>query len=485
MSALPAAGAGAGLGARTRRILASGALYGLADMLVLGVGGFLLLPLYTHALTQSDFGRFIAVKANLDLLTTVLHCGLVSAASRVYFDHCGDGRQARYMGGVLVLFGLWLCVVSALLLAGGVPAWQWLSPQVPAWPYLGWCLVLAALAFLSSLGTTWLRLEGQARAFAGTQLLAAGVLAAAAFVALRGLGLGMSGILLAIGLSSAVGALTLLGKLGRRPSLRLSAQQARETLHYALPVLAGLLAYFVLNRINTLVLQRHVSVEEVAVFGLAQQLAMLVGIASAAFGKALQPAVWGADAAQAPVLMRRMSLLLVALMLAVATPILLFAGDIVRLVAPRSYQGAHPVLLLLVLASFAYALSLASDTVLLYHRRPRLSACVTTGGAALSAGLGLWLIPRHGALGAAAAMLGAFTVLTLLSYALARSVGGARYLLPLLLALATAAAVAMLASWLQGAGLGPMAALGLKSAVAAAVLGLTGQACVRSGLFKH
>ncbi len=467
-------------GARARGILASSALYGLADMLVLAVGGFLLLPLYTRALTQADFGRFVIVKANLDLLTTVAHFGLASAASRLYFDHRREGRAAQYMGGVLTLFGVLLAALLAVLALLGQPLWQWLTPEVPAWPYLGWCVLLAAVAFLSSLGTTWLRLDGQPLAFAGVQLLAAGVLVVVAFLGLQWLHLGLTGVLLALLSSSVVGALALPAKFGRQWPLGLDPQQARETLHYALPALSGLLAYFVLNRINTLILQRHVGMEQIAVFGLAQQLGMLVTVAATALGKAPQPPVWGADARHAPMLIQRMVYTLLGVMLGVVTLILLFAAELLALVAPQAYQAAQPVMLMLVLATFGYALSLGSNTVLVYFRRPRLSAAITIAGASLCTLLGLWLIPRHGTEGAAMAMLGAFTAVTLLSYALARRLGGPAYLGALLGTMAAAAAVAGLAAWLHGAGLPVAATLGLKLAAATAMLGLA----ARTGTFK-
>ena len=67
----------------TRRLLSSTALYGIADIAVMAVGGFLLLPLYTRTLTQTEFGTYVAVRTNIDILTYLLHFGLVSAVARV------------------------------------------------------------------------------------------------------------------------------------------------------------------------------------------------------------------------------------------------------------------------------------------------------------------------------------------------------------------------------------------------------------------
>ena len=51
-----------------------------------------------------------------------------------------------------------------------------------------------------------------------------------------------------------------------------------ESLRYAIPVVLMYVAYFVLNRFSTLVLQRHAPVAQIAIFGLAQQLATIVTV---------------------------------------------------------------------------------------------------------------------------------------------------------------------------------------------------------------
>ncbi|HSX55873.1 MAG TPA: hypothetical protein VLG14_11285, partial [Sphingomonas sp.] len=91
---------------RIRQLLTASALYGVADMLVLGVSGFLLLPLYTHALSQSEFGTYVIVKANIELIGYLIQFGLLSAAGRLYFDHRGGGDPRRYMNSILKFFVL-------------------------------------------------------------------------------------------------------------------------------------------------------------------------------------------------------------------------------------------------------------------------------------------------------------------------------------------------------------------------------------------
>ena len=456
----------AGILPNTRQILTASVLYGAADMLVLAVGGFLLLPLYTRQLTQAEFGAYVIVKTNIEILSFVLHFGLVSAVARVYFDYRKSGQHIDYLNSVVLLFGIILLTAVSLLALWGDRAWALLSPGVPASPYLWYCVAISAMAFAASLGSTWLRLEGRARAFTFLQVATAALLGAAAFINLKVLRLGLPGLLLALFASSMLSAAALPWLFGARFRLTLRWVHLRTSLHYALPIVAGLLAYFVLNRASTLILQRHVSVEQVAVFGLAQQLAMLVTIAGAAFGKAMQPAVFSADSTHAPDLMRRSARVLIVGMLCVTCLVLLFASNIVAVVAPPSYRDSHEILLILIVAAFVYSFSLISDTALLYHRRPKSSAAVSIAGAVLSASLGLWLIPQYGLHGAAIAVAVAFLAVTLLSHALAYRLTGHSYLRSMTLALGAACGVAAVAAWIERLDPPLAISIGIKIAVA-------------------
>ena len=442
-------------------------LYGIADVIVMAVGGFLLLPLYTRILSQAEFGTYVIVRANTEIFSYLLYFGLPSAVARVYFDYKKAGQQVAYLSSVLVFFGLNLLLCGVLLALWGSDLWALLSPSTPADPYLAYSVAIAAMGFVSALGSLWLRLDGRAKAFAALQVATSLVLAAGAVLNLVVFKLGLPGLLLALLASSACAGLVLPWLLGRGFRLRLQWAHIQDSLRYAGPILVGYVAYFVLNRISTLVLQRHVAVDQIAVFGLAQQLAMILTIAATAFAKAQQPAVFAAEPAQAADVLARSGALLRGLMLGVTCVLVLSASDLFRLMAPKSYASGFEILLILLVANFAYSFSQVSDTALLYHRRPKTSVLVSIGGAVLAAGLSLWLVPAYQLTGAALAIAGTFTAMTLFSHWLAWRITGQSYLAPMLWSLAVAAALALFAAWLAHQGLSTLASAGAKVGAAA------------------
>lgn len=458
----------------TRRLLSVTVLYGAADVAVMAVGGFLLLPLYTRTLTQAEFGTYVAVKANTEIFTYLIFLGLPSAVSRVYFDYRKTGQQAAYISSVLMFFGLCLLVLLAMLFLWGDHLWSLLSPSIPSDPFLAFSVGLAAIGFLSTIGSLWLRMEGRAKAFALVQVGSAAVLAGIAIVNLVALELGLPGLLWALLASTAAGAMLLPWLLGRNFRFGIQWEHIRNSWTFAGPSLLIYMAYFLLNRISTLILQRHVPMEEVAVFGLSQQLAMIVTVAAGAFGKAQQPMVFGAEPADALRLLDRAGRLLRAMMLAITGLLLLFSDELLTLTAPSSYSNGLPILLILLLANFANSFAQMSDTALMYYRRPRASVYVAIFGALLSVCTSLLLVPRYHSMGAAVAIAATFTAMTLLSHWLAWRVTGQSHLLPMIGGLAVAVGLAAVAAWLPGLGWPAMLTISLKLVLFASLSGAIG-----------
>jgi O-antigen/teichoic acid export membrane protein len=438
---------------KTHSLLRTTIIYGVGDVIVLAVGGFLLLPLYTRTLSQHDFGIYVVVRANVEIFTYVLYLGLPSAAGRLYFDHRSSGAHVQYLSSILTFYLLSCAAFVGLLGFFGDAVWAFLSPTTPAAPYLWFCVALAAVSFLSALGTLWLRMEGRPTAFALVQVGASLVLVAAAVVNMVVLHLGLVGLLLALLISSVGAALVLPVLFGTRyrPVARL--EHITESLRYALPVVIGYVAFFILNRFSTLILQRHAPLADIAIFGLAQQLSTLVSVVATAFGKALQPEVFGADAAHVMEVVRKSAAIHIALMFCVTLGVVLFASEIFRLVAPASYNSGEGLLAILAIGSLIYSFGLISDTALMYYRRPNLCLAVTLLGAGASALLNFWLIPRFHLMGAAVAILSAMLVRNVCGHWLFRRQTGESYFATMVAAVLGCAAFAFLAARLQESGL--------------------------------
>lgn len=457
----------------TRKLLSNAVVYGFADAVVLLVGGFLLLPLYTRALSQDEYGIYVIIRANIEIFTYVLYFGLPSAVSRVYFIYKEKNEHFAYLSSILLFFLLTSTLTGIVLLLEGYRIWAWLSPTAPANPYLYYTVAIAAVGFFPAIGTMWLRLDGRAYAFATVQISAAAILAISVCVSLLIFHMGLRGLMMGLLISAGCSALVLPVLFRNRFRPLINWSHIRLSLKYAVPILVGYIAFFVINRISTLILQRYVPLAEMAVYGLGQQLAMISTIASTAFGMAMQPAVFAAGADKINDILRRSANVLLGLVMALSTVLIMFSAEIFALIAPHGYAGGSQIMSIMLISNFVNSFNLITNSALLYFHRPNTAAGISIAGAVSAAFLGAWLIPRYHLPGAAFASLLAVVALTLLGRALSSRVSGFSGFVPMLASTGLMIFVAVAAWSLTLLGLTMPVILAVKAGCSLAVFALS------------
>jgi O-antigen/teichoic acid export membrane protein len=399
-----------------KRFITGALLYGVADMIALAVGGFLLLPIYTRLLSQEEFGAYVVIKANIELFAFMLYMGLPSAFSRVYFDYDNPRKRMEYLNSILFFYLLTTLFFGAIVFFFGSRIWKLMSPETSVYPYLYYAFAISGISFFGAMSTTWLRNEGRVLAFCAIQVFAALSIAISALFCLITLQLGLSGLLISLLIGAIIPAAFLPFIIKSHFILNIKWEYISKTMKYAIPMMIGYIAYFGINRINIFILQRYSELREIAIFGLAQQLAMIVSIASVAFGKVFQPKIYSTHESSLLNLAKNAGDLLIILMCALAGLLILFSPEIFYFAAPKKYGDGYIIFIALVIGNYVYSCSLISDSIILYHRLPNLSLLVTAAGSIFSIISSIILVPILGVNGAALSILGAFIFGTSISH---------------------------------------------------------------------
>lgn len=171
-------------------------------------------------------------------------------------------------------------------------------------------------------------------------------------------------------------------------------------------------------RIDQVMLQFFRTPAEVAVMAVSSKLTeawyfVPVAIVSSAFPAIVR--LNQTDAEKGREAVRRLYSQLSALTLAAAAFVTLFADPIVLLLYGTAYQAAADVLVIQVWCAVFMAYGIASGSWLIARKQGVLNLQRNLLGAGVNIGLNLYLIPRHGALGAAWSTLAAFAVAYLVS----------------------------------------------------------------------
>jgi O-antigen/teichoic acid export membrane protein len=217
----------------------------------------------------------------------------------------------------------------------------------------------------------------------------------------------------AAGLVYALGMHWLRKNLRAVPKVEPAPPEWRKLLSFSIPVLFLRLLNFLIAQSDIIVMGIFRPAAEVGVYTIASRLAAAVGMSTDSLGASLAPSFAGLSGKQDTEALRRLfhtSTRWICLLGTFVGLTLLLGGPSILGVFGRAFRGGYPVLCLLVAGQMFGATFGANGMLITMSGHPRVNlfnaAVFGTGNLALM----FYLIPRYGALGAAAATAG-FTVI--------------------------------------------------------------------------
>jgi O-antigen/teichoic acid export membrane protein len=391
-----------------KRLFRDSILYTLSTILTRGAA-FILLPIYTRALSPEEFGLLDYLAALGAIAAIVVTLEIMQGLARHIPEHLEDPRKKRdyastclwFVFGVYTTMLVLVCAFStqlaALLL--NAPGKADLL-RLAAWSY--W------VAGMLNVVHGQLRWELKAATSALLSLLAALLTVACTLVLVVWWQWGIRGALLA---QVAGGLLALLPSLYlTRTSFSLSfdGPSLRRMLAYSVPLIPSSLAVVFALYFDRIALKELVGLSEVGVYAVGQKISLVVALALIGFRSALTPLVYANHArASTPGELAQIFRVFCLAALTMTLGLSVFAREIVGLISADAYQEAAavvPLLIFSVLLSNMYIFAPGLDI----GRRTALISLINIGVAALNLGLNYVLIPQLGILGAAWSALLAF-----------------------------------------------------------------------------
>jgi O-antigen/teichoic acid export membrane protein len=412
-----------------RALLRGSLIYTLGNFLP-RVGAFLLLPIYTAAMTPAEFGIFSLMLSLSGLLAIGYRLGLEGALLRFHFDVEPVRRPSLYvtLAAVTTVAAVVLSGLAALVLG---PSFDRLFPGVPFVPYgLLALAITAATAFQYVPASLFRATErpGRFLVFAlGTFALAVG----GTLLFVLALQMGAVGGLLAQ-LVSGIGVVaTTAYILGRMRRGRVDRELAERALRFGLPLVPHGLAAWVLNLSDRWLIGLLIGLSAVAaqaaigIYSFGYVIGQSIALVAMSFNAAWVP-VWYArgDAEHGPALLREMTSLVMAGLAALAVGVAVLAPELTRLLATARWgEGAavaSEVIQVVTVASLVYGLYFMLVSTIFLRRRTAGLPLLTLAAGATNVAANLVLIPRVGLMGAAWSTLAGYLVLTTLTWWYAR-----------------------------------------------------------------
>jgi O-antigen/teichoic acid export membrane protein len=401
--------------AKTVFALASDSAVYWAGSALIGVGNFILIPLYTRYLAPAEFGAYALVDIVVLIIVTITRLGLGISYLK-WFADVGESRRGELLGSTLAA-GMVAATLGGILLALAVasPASEhWL--QTPA-KDLAWTLLpIVILENLQGLLLADLRARRQPVTYSASSVgrLMAIVVASLWFIVVQEKG--VTGIFLGRLVGDAVGVLLLAMFCLRATTLRLARSVVAPMVRYGLPLMWSSLVAMMLDAAGRYFLSHYSTMAQVGYYAAAIKIGnvfqMLVTLPfGAAWGGLMfQIAKWP----NARTIYSKIGTYIFVLSLAAALVLALFAPTLFAIFATAAYLPGMMVCPLILLTRAINIMEYPAAIGLYLSGQTRWFASIYSVGMAVGLAADFLLVPAYGMHGAAWAWFASWVIITIL-----------------------------------------------------------------------
>jgi len=397
--------------ARLQELLRHSAIYGLGSI-VARVVAVLLLPLYTRYLSPSDYGLIETLVALSAVLTALVAQGMKSAFFRFYFD---SAEQARRHLVVRTAFWYVLAASTAVLVAGVALAQpiSWLLFDTRSHDGL---VIAAFVGLWAAMNyeqmTSLFRVEQRSTAYVAATLTNVAITIAATILLVVVFDKGPLGVLVGNLTGTLIVYAALLAYNRRALGLQFDRSLLREMNRFGLPLVPSAVALWLTNFSDRFFLIKLADAHEVGLYSIGVRIASAIVLLLTAFRMAWPAFAYSIeDDREAKRTYSFVLTYVVYVCCWLALTLGLLAPWILKVITTKPFYPAQNVVAPLAFGVAAFGAYVVVQIGTGRARQTRSNWLVTGAAAIVNVALNLALIPAYGRMGAAIAMVTAYTLL--------------------------------------------------------------------------
>lgn len=399
--------------------------YAIGSVIAL-VGGVILLPVYTRALTPAEYGLLETVLRFVNVCMVVAFLGLRQGYVRFFFDHKTDEWHKTLTSTTIIgVIAISTAIMFPLIAVGSIIArrfgvgFEELTPAASA-------LLALWLAFEATylLGLAFLQVGFKSRQFMFAQCARVVTLLGLNYSFLHFMGLGLKGALLgnllASILSGGIAAMFFIKWTG----IRMSTPTLKEMVSFGLPFIPTAVFAYVISNADRLSVIHFGMVASLGLLSLASKLGdMALSLFATPIENIWMPYAFAVrDEPDGPAKIGKLYTRYAAFSLLIVVLISLGAPLAIRILATSGYQDASQLVPIVAIGCLFTNLSCLSDIGILIAKKTKLKPYVFACTAIVAVILQLAFTPIAGVVGAVVA-----TTLTTMVHYIVISTVAARY----------------------------------------------------------
>jgi len=341
--------------AKTKNLLKTAAIYGGGDFLQKALG-LLLIPIYTHYLTVSDYGTLSLLNVTLQLLSFMMIMGLGAASVRYSFGNDQQSEGTIFWANTTFLSIVVPVLFTIIFFILGAKYIDKIFPEIPFFPYWVILIVISSLYPIPNLLARFFQAYEKPTHYVALNitrfLLVTGAIIWFVAIQKQGVVGKLKGEVIVTALIWVV-SFVILAKMVK---WRLSLTYINRALSFGIPLIPHFASLWIFNAASRYSLKMFSDLEQVGLYTLAFQFAGIVVLVSGSFNKAWNPFFYKVATEDTESGRKLIGKLVTAYFVGICLVglfIALFSKEFITIVAPSEYHLAYMYIPILVSASIA------------------------------------------------------------------------------------------------------------------------------------
>lgn len=391
-----------------KRLSKNSILFALGNILTQALG-FFLLPLYTRILTPSDYGILSVLSVFSNVLTIFLVFGQDSAIARYYYVHNNNRVELKsYLSSVMLITMVISFIVCSILTIFGEPLFSLIMPDITQLNYI---ILVIWTTFFSvpicfSLQLFQVREKSlEYSTFSILKFLFSTILIIYLIVVLKKGVLGkIEGDFLGVCLIFIIS----LWVIKKDITLSFDLKHIINSYTYGIPLIPHLLASWIMNLSDRLIIAMYCSYLTVGLYSLGYQIGSLLGMVTGAINFAWVPffmstaSIRPNDAKQ---IFSRLTSYYIVIILLCALLIVSFSKEILQIMTTPDYYLASSIVPFIVISFIFSGVYYAFVNQIFFVKKTGYLFVITASAAILNLILNFLLVPQYSMYGSAIATI--------------------------------------------------------------------------------
>ncbi len=389
------------------------AIYAIGEILP-KIVSFLLLPVFTRYLTTTEYGILSYTGSVMTLFTVIGILSLNSYALRFYFERKGIDERRLLLGTVYIIIGLMnvmLIVFGWLIFPLVIEHYQ---IQVPWHPYFKLALINNFLASFSTIPLVIYRVRQDSAKYVGLSFSYSMITFLFNVLFVVVFKQGILGYYYSTLFVSIPFFFIYANIIRKYACFKVSMNYIKEGLRFSLPLLPGAIAYFFLNMVDRIVLERNVLLSELGIYNIAVTLTGALGIIIHSGYHAVEPEIFNHYGT--PDYYKFVKKAQTAFFIAIfvgALVLALFSQEVFIIMTAPSFHEGYKLVPILIIGVVMNGQNSIYRGVLASEKRTKAQGGIMVAGAAFSFLFNLLLIPLWGTIAAALSRMLSYVIMNI------------------------------------------------------------------------